>query len=125
MEVKLLFAFLLLTFSAQAQTIAPLTVPPHVQKHHEKEYQDRVVRFNKILSHQQDAEATAWEWYTFTDDTGWVVGGYNWAAVKWNEGFHTTALDYFKWLSNHCEDPDGTHEPEVCRLSKLAVKTWK
>jgi hypothetical protein len=121
--VKSLLVVLLLTAFSPAQTIAPLTEPPqHVRKHHEKEHQERVARFNEILSHPQDVEETAWEWYAFTDDSGWVVGGYNWAVVKWNQGFHTTALDYFKWLSNHCEDHDGTHEPEVCRLSKLAVK---
>jgi hypothetical protein len=111
MEVKLWFAALLLTLPLQAQNIAPLTEPPHHAK------QELVTRFNEILSHPQDTEKTAWEWYTFTDDSGWRVGGYNWAVVKWNEGYHATALDYFKWLSNHCEGA-----PEVCRRAKLVSK---
>lgn len=117
--MKLWLALLILPSLAQAQTIAPLTTPPsHVRKHHEKEHQEWVTRFNAILTHPQNTDATAWEWYALTDDSGWTVSGYNWAVVKWNEGFHATALDYFKWLSTHCEDPDGTREPEVCKLSK-------
>jgi len=110
--VKWLALLLLaLPLSAHAQ-IAPLTDPPqHVRN------RDQVARFNQILDHPQDTEATAWEWYTFTNDTGWRAGSYNWAVVKWNEGFHTTAIAHFKWLSNHCGD-----EPKVCRLSKINKK---
>src|SRR5271157_719775 len=108
-------ALLLLAFplAVQAQTLAPLTEPPkHVK-------QEQVARFNEILTHPQDTDATAWEWYTFTDETGWRASGYNWAVVKWNQGFHSTAILYFKWLSNHCEG-----SPQVCKLAKqnLALK---
>jgi len=116
--MKLWLGAFLLAFPllVQAQNIAPLSAPSH-QKDRE-----HIARFNEILTHPQNTEKTAWEWYEFTDDTGWTVGGYNWAVVKWNEGFHTTAIDYFKWLSNHCEDPDGTREPDVCKLSKRNIK---
>jgi|SRR5271170_718020 len=116
-----LFLLAAIPLSAHAQNIAPLPATQHVGKHHEKD-QDRVARFNEILTHPQDTEKTAWEWYEFTNDTGWTVGGYNWAVVKWNQGFRTTALAYFDWLSTHCDDPDGTHEPEVCKQAKRNMK---
>jgi len=111
--MKWLALFLLvLPLSAHAQSIPPLAEPPqHVRN------QDQVARFNQILAHPQDSDATAWEWYTFTDDTGWRAGSYNWAVVKWNEGFHTTAIAHFKWLSNHCGE-----EPKVCKLSKINMR---
>src|SRR5271168_1238959 len=104
---------LVLTFplATQAQNLAPLTEPPQHAK------AEQVARFNEILTHPQDTEKTAWEWYTFTDDTGWRAGGYNWAVVKWNEGFRTTALAYFEWLKNHCEG-----QPKVCKLAKQNLK---
>src|SRR5271168_2848028 len=68
--MKWLALFLLvLPLSAHAQSIPPLAEPPqHVRN------QDQVARFNQILAHPQDSDATAWEWYTFTDDTGWRAG---------------------------------------------------
>ena len=100
----------------QAQDITPLPAPQQHQRD-----QANSARFNEILSHPQDTEKTAWEWYEFTNDTGWVAGSYNWAVVKWNQGFRTTALAHFDWLSTHCVDPDGSREPDVCKQSKRNI----